>query len=55
MLLDEEEQIKKMQDWCKKYETDEVLVYCNGCERGIKIGGGKPVHIVELIAENLNG
>lgn len=55
MLLDEEEQIKKMQDWCKKYETDKVLVYCNGCERGIKIGRGKPVHIVELIAENLNG
>lgn len=28
-----------------------VLVYCNGCERGIKMGGGKPMHIVELLAE----
>jgi hypothetical protein len=30
-----------------------VIVYCNGCEKGIKAGGGKPVHIVELLAEGL--
>ena len=33
------------------HRSTDVLVYCNGCERGIKMGGGKPMHIVELLAE----
>ena len=33
--------------------TEEVAVYCNGCERGILLGGGKPVHMIELLASGL--
>ena len=45
-------QEQKMKEWVKHYTSD-VLVYCNGCERGLKIGGIQPIHIVELLAENL--
>ena len=45
-------QEEKMKEWVKRYTSD-VLVYCNGCERGLKIGGIQPIHIVELLAENL--
>lgn len=40
-----------MKEWCAQYQTDKILVYCNGCERGIRLGGCHPIHIVELIAE----
>lgn len=30
-----------------------VLVYCNGCEGGIKIGNGHPLHMMELMTEGL--
>lgn len=52
-IIDEDEKKRRMQDWVKKYETQQVLVYCNGCENGLKIGGIKPIHLVELIAEGL--
>ena len=52
-ILPEEEKIRRMKEWVKQYRTDRVIVYCNGCEKGIKAGGGKPVHIVELLAEGL--
>lgn len=45
-------QEQKMKEWVKHYTSD-VLVYCNGCERGLKMGGIQPIHIVELLAENL--
>lgn len=53
VLLSLEEQTQRMEDWVSKYTTDQVLVYCNGCEKGIKLGGGSPINIVEIIAENL--
>lgn len=52
-LLSEEEQLKNMQEWGKQYTTDTIAVYCNGCEKGIKLGGKKPIHLVELLAEGL--
>ena len=51
-FLSPELQEQKMKEWVKHYPSD-VLVYCNGCERGLKIGGIQPIHIVELLAENL--
>ena len=30
-----------------------VLVYCNGCEKGIRIGNGHPIHMMELMTEGL--
>lgn len=50
--LPEKVQVEKMKEWVKRYTSD-VLVYCNGCERGLKIGVVQPIHIVELLAENL--
>lgn len=39
-----------MKEWCKQYTTDRIVVYCNSCLEGIKIGGANGVHLVELIA-----
>lgn len=52
-LLTSGEQKEKMEKWVRQYETEKVAVYCNGCERGIRLGGGNPVHMVELIARDL--
>lgn len=52
-LLSTDQQKSKMEEWVKHYPTDYILVYCNGCERGIKLGGKQPIHIVELLAQGL--
>lgn len=52
-LLSIEEQTLRMQKWCEQYHTNYVVVYCNGCEKGIKLGGKKPLHIIELLAKGL--
>ena len=51
-LLPQNIQEKKMKEWVKHYKNN-ILVYCNGCEKGLKIGGIEPIHLVELLAENL--
>ena len=53
VIFSPEEQEARMREWVRRYKTDEVAVYCNGCERGIRMGGGHPVHMVELIARDL--
>lgn len=52
-LLTSEKQKESMIEWVKQYTTEKVVVYCNGCEKGLKLGGIKPVHLVELISEEL--
>ena len=52
-ILTPEEQEARMRDWAQGYPTDEVAVYCNGCERGVRMGGKTPVHMVELMAAGL--
>ncbi len=52
-LLSPEEQKAAMAEQVGQYETEEVVVYCNGCENGLRLGGGKPVHLVELLASGL--
>ena len=52
-LLSQEEQVRQMQQWCQHYTTQQIAVYCNGCEKGIKLGGKQPIHMVELLAEGL--
>ena len=37
-LLPQNIQEKKMKEWVKHYKNN-ILVYCNGCEKGLKIGG----------------
>ena len=52
-LLSPEEQRTAMMELVKQYETEEVVVYCNGCENGLRLGGGKPVHLIELLTSEL--
>lgn len=52
-LVSLERQEKMMKEWGKQYQTDKVAVYCNACEKGLKMGGIEPIHLVELIAEGL--
>ena len=52
-LLPEQEQIQNMKQWVKQYETEEIVVYCNGCEKGLKLGEAKPLHMIELLTRDL--
>lgn len=52
-LMTEAEQKAAMEAWVRQYQTDEVVVYCNGCERGIRLGGGHPLHMIELLTRDL--
>jgi hypothetical protein len=46
-MLSPKEQEARMRSWCERYPTDEVAVYCNGCERGVALGGQRPVQVLE--------
>ena len=52
-LLTEEEKVQSMKLWVERYTTDKILVYCNGCEKGIKLCGKQVSHMIELLAEGL--
>lgn len=52
-LLSLEDQNKRMKQWVQQYTTKQILVYCNGCEKGIKLGDKHPTHLIELLAEGL--
>lgn len=53
-LLSPEAQKAKMIKWNEQYSNDNILVYCNGCEKGIKLGGRDVIHMVELLAEGID-
>jgi hypothetical protein len=52
-LLSAEEQKAKMEAWVKRYGNEKAAVYCNGCEKGLLLGGIKPLHMIELITKDL--
>ncbi len=52
-ILTPAEQQERMKEWVSQYDTDYTAVYCNGCERGIRLGGGHPVHMIELLTRDL--
>ncbi len=52
-ILTPEEQEQRMREWASQYTTKEVAVYCNGCENGLRLGGAKPVHMIELLAAGM--
>ncbi len=52
-IKSKEQQILDMKKWNQQYLTESVLVYCNGCEKGIKLGNGNPVHMIELLTKEL--
>ena len=51
--LPEEEQLRRMREWVGQYRTDRVVVYCNACLRGVRMGGANGVHLAALLAEKL--
>ncbi len=52
-VLDDRQKEMKMKEYVKRFDNAQVLVYCNGCEKGLKLGGMHPLHLVELIAQGL--
>ena len=46
--LSEEEQAVWMRKQVEKFPVETAVTYCNRCTRGIKAGGGKAVHLLEL-------
>lgn len=53
MILNNDQQVKKMNDYILQYPINDVLVYCNGCEKGLKMTSVWPTHIIELITQHL--
>ena len=51
--LPEEEQQARMREWAQQYTTERVAAYCNACLRGIRMGGARGVHLMELMTENM--
>ena len=52
-ILPPEEQEKIMKEWVSQYQTDRVVVYCNNCLKGVKLGGADGLHLLDLMSENL--
>ena len=49
----EEEKRHHMQEQVAKYATERTVVYCSSCEKGVRCGGGNPVHMIELLTADL--
>ncbi len=52
-LLSKEEQKAKMEAYAVNWPTQEVVIYCNGCERGVLLTDRTPRAMVELLAMSL--
>jgi hypothetical protein len=52
-VLSSEEIKEKMETWVKQYETQRVVVYCNSCLKGVLLGGANGIHIIDLLAKDL--
>ena len=45
----QEEQAIQMKAHCAQFQTETVACYCTGCLTGLKIGGVKGVHLMDLL------
>ena len=52
-LLSQEEKKVKLEAYAENWPTQEVVIYCNGCERGVLLTDKTPRHMVELLAMEL--
>lgn len=52
-LLPKEEQVAKMKEHAKQYKDKKVVTYCTACYKGVILGGGNGVHLLELITKNM--
>ena len=48
-LLGPLQQKEKMETYVRGLPQKETIVYCNGCEKGLRLGDGQPVHMAELL------
>lgn len=46
--MDKEIQMKLMKEAVSQYDCDITVAYCNRCIKGIELGGGKAVHLLQL-------
>lgn len=51
--LPEEFQRKLMREQVEKYPCETVVTYCNRCKAGVELGGGKAMHLMELVTAEL--
>jgi len=47
--LAKEEQLKLMQEHCRKINTNKVVAYCHYCVKGPKLGGKQAKHLASLL------
>lgn len=52
VILTPEEQKRRMTEYVTQLHTERTIVYCNGCEKGIRLGGGNPLHMIEMLFGN---
>jgi len=50
--LTDEEVHDKMKERANSLPLEDICVYCTGCLSAMTIGGGKPLHLAELLFEN---
>lgn len=46
-----EEQLANMRAHGRQYTTDEVICVCTGCMEGVRLGGHRPVHLLDLVLD----
>ena len=51
--MPESDQAAFMAEQVAKYTIPEVVCYCNRCVKGIELGGGKAIHLMDLVARDL--
>ena len=47
-----EEQLARMQDYCKRLPTEKVVAYCHYCVEGLELGGADGKHLASLLFEH---
>ena len=52
--MPEQVQIALMQEQVNKYHCKWVVCDCNRCLNGIKLGGGNPVHLLDLVMDQFH-
>ena len=52
-VIPPEQQHARMEAWVRQYTTERTVAYCNACLKGIGIGGGNGVHLLDLITRDL--
>lgn len=52
-IISPEEQTRRMRAWVGQYTTKRVATYCTACMKGVQLGGGNVVHLLELLTSKM--